>query len=416
MTDASGSSTSKLRLLVISSDTFPPTRVDVSVLFGEELAARGHRIDWILQSAGACTKAYITDWGGGRAWVGATDLGTKLLQRIRKHMRSLRHDFRLFSICRSGRYDIIQVKDKFIAGLFAILASRLFKVRFVYWLSWPFPEQYLTQARDGTAPYPWLYLIRGATFRFLLYRILMPMSDHVFVQSEQMRKDVAAEGIDLSKLTAVPMGIKLSAFNRAHIDDKNRHIPRDEPSILYLGILTKIRRLDFLIRVLAIVKEEVNSAKLYLVGGGDDPSDVKILEEEATRLGVLDDVIFAGQLPWSEALEFVQEAEVCVSPFYPIPILNSTSPTKLVEYMALGRPVVANDHPEQRLLIEESGAGLYVPWDEEAFAQAIIRLMQDTALASKMSKLGPPYVAKHREYGVIARLVEAEMLRIAGIH
>src|SRR6202000_624421 len=40
----------KFRLLVLSSDPFPPTRVDVSVLFGEELAGRGHQIDWILQS------------------------------------------------------------------------------------------------------------------------------------------------------------------------------------------------------------------------------------------------------------------------------------------------------------------------------------------------------------------------------
>jgi glycosyltransferase involved in cell wall biosynthesis len=386
----------------------------VSVLFGEELASRGHRIDWILQSAEACDKPYTAEWGGGRVWVGATDLGTSLFHRLRKHLRSLLNDLRLFGRCRSSEYDIIEVKDKFIAGLYAVLASRLFKVRFIYWLSWPFPEQYLTQARDGTARYPLLYLIRGSVFKFVLYRILMPSADHVFVQSAQMRKDVAAEGIPPSKLTAVPMGIKLSTFARNRSAATQTHIPRGERSILYLGILIKVRRIDFLVRVLALVRKEIPDAKLYLVGRGEDPSDEQMLTAEAERLGVLPAVVFTGQLPWVEALEYVQQAEVCVSPFYPIPILNSTSPTKLVEYMAMGRPVVANDHPEQRLLIAESGAGFCVPWDEEAFAEAIVDLMKNPERAREMGERGPPYVARHREYSIIAQSVERELQRIAG--
>lgn len=45
-----------MRLLIASSDTFSPTRVDVSIMFGEELAGRGHRIDWILPSAASCAR------------------------------------------------------------------------------------------------------------------------------------------------------------------------------------------------------------------------------------------------------------------------------------------------------------------------------------------------------------------------
>ena len=83
----------RLRLLVVSSDTYPPTRVDVAVLFGVEMAGRGHQIDLILQSEAACPHPYVTRWAGGRAWVGATDLGHSLLRRLRKH--ALRHRQRL---------------------------------------------------------------------------------------------------------------------------------------------------------------------------------------------------------------------------------------------------------------------------------------------------------------------------------
>ena len=96
-----------------------------------------------------------------------------------------------------------------------------------------------------------------------------------------------------------------------------------------------------------------------------------------SRLGLQSSVVFVGQLPQAQALKFVREADVCSSPFFPTPILRSASPTKLVEYMAMGKAVVANDHPEQKRVIEESGAGYCVPYEEQPFADAIVRLLKD---------------------------------------
>jgi glycosyltransferase involved in cell wall biosynthesis len=401
-----------LRMLVVASDTFPPTRVDVAVLFGEELASRGHRIDWILQSDAACDKSYVTDWGGGRAWVGATDTGASLFARLRKHALGIRNDLRVFARLRSGAYDLVEVKDKFISGVLAVIAARLARRRFVYWLSYPFPEEYLLRARDGTGRYPLLYLIRGTVFRWLLYGVLLRAADHVFVQSEQMRRDIAATGLPLAKMTAVPMGIKLDP------DLVAAHSPRaligaQEKCFLYLGTLAKVRQLDFLIRVLALVRRTVPGAMLYVVGRGDDPTDEQLLLDEARRLDVAKGLVLIGQLPRAQALRYVQEADVCVSPFYPTPVLNSTSPTKLVEYMAMGKAVVANDHPEQRLVIERSGAGLCVGWQEDEFAAAVVRLLEDPALAQQMGARGRRYVLEHRTYRSIADCVERELLRIA---
>jgi glycosyltransferase involved in cell wall biosynthesis len=402
---------SALWLLVVSSDTFPPARVDVAVLFGQELAARGHRIDWILQSEADCRRAHVVSWGGGHVWVGPTDLGPSLLHRVHRHLLGIGHDMKLFSLLRSGGYDLIGVKDKFVSGAFAAIAARVFRQRFVYWLSWPYPDEYLLRARDGTARYPFLYRIRGAVFKFLLNRVILPAADHVFVQSEQMRRDLAAEGVRLSKTTAVPMGIRIesAAVSEARQD---RVIPPGERCFLYLGTLTKVRRLDFLVRVLAAVRKELSDVKLYLVGRGDDPSDEQLLVAEAERLNVRSALVMVGHLRQEEAFRYVQDAGVCVSPFYPSPILRSTSPTKLVEYMALGKAVVANDHPEQRLVIEQSGGGYCVPWDEDAFARAIVRLLEAPELARSMGERGQRYVREHRSYQRIADLVELEFHRV----
>lgn len=398
-----------MRILIVSSDTFPPIRVDVSVLFGVELAGRGHEIDWILQSEAACDRPYVARWGGGQVCVGATDLGRSLFRRLRKHALGIGNDFRLVSRVRRTRYDAVEVKDKFLAGAIAAIACRVFHTRFIYWLSYPFPEHYLLRGKDGTARYPRLYILRGLAFKWLLYRWLLRAADHVFVQSEQMREDIAAQGIPSHKITAVPMGISVEMCAAVNTFESRRLLPEDVPCVLYLGTLNKVRRLDFLVRAFAKVRESVPTAQLYLVGRGEDPEDEAFLKHEVVRLNLESCVVFVGQLPQPEALQYVVEADVCASPFYPTPILRCASPTKLVEYMALGKAVVGNDHPEQKRLIEESGGGLCVAYDEQAFADAIVTLLQNPKTAQLMGERGRRYAIEHRSYAVIADAVERRM-------
>ncbi|HET9388625.1 MAG TPA: glycosyltransferase family 4 protein [Steroidobacteraceae bacterium] len=405
------------RLLVLASDTYPPQRVDVTILFGEELAGRGHRIDLILQSEAACERGYVAPWGGGQVWVAPADRGDSLLRRFRKHLSSIRYDAKLFGLLRSGRYDAIEVKDKFISALLAAIAARLYRKRFIYWLSYPFPEFYLMRARQSTARYPLLYRIRGEAFRFLLYRIVLPAADHVFVQSEKMRQDVAAQGIPLAKLTAVPMGIRIESLGIPAEAAGRSLIGANEPRVLYLGSLARERHIEFLLRTFARVLAQIPQAKLYLVGSAEDPKDEQYLVDEARRLGVLASVVFSGQLPQREAFRLVREADVCVSPLYPTPIYEVATPTKLVEYMAQGKAVVANTHPDQRMLIEESGCGYCVPYEEQPFAEAIVKLLGAPELAREMGERGRRYAVANRGYPAIADVVEREMLRIvAGVN
>jgi len=78
----------KLKFLFVSSDKFPPFRVDSTILFGKEMTGRGHSMDWILQSEEPCDKEYQTLWSGCNVWVGATDPGTSLFHRVRKNSSS----------------------------------------------------------------------------------------------------------------------------------------------------------------------------------------------------------------------------------------------------------------------------------------------------------------------------------------
>jgi glycosyltransferase involved in cell wall biosynthesis len=402
----------KLKFLFISADTFPPKRVDVAVLFGKEFVNRGHHIDWVLQAEEEGDEQCNTRWCNSEVWLGKTDNGTSRISRLKKHIYGIKNDLILFKLMRDREYHFIQVKDKFISAIFGIISAKLNKVKFIYWLSYPFPEASLYEYQAGMARYPFFYLLRGKFFAFLLYKMILPMSNHVFVQSEQMKTDVVSNNIDPEKITPVPMGMSLEDFKTIQADKTNSHAG---PVIAYLGTLARVRKIDFLVRVIKAVVNEFKDAKLFLVGDGEDSADREIIYREADRLGVRDNLEITGFLPWNEALQYVASSDVCVSPFYPTPILNSTSPTKIVEYMAMGRPVVANDHPEQRLIIDESGGGICVSYLEEAFANAIIELLSKKKEAEYMGIKGRNYVEKYREYEYIADLVEKKYYEICNL-
>ena len=355
------------------------------------------------------THAYITRWGGGVAYVGSTDLGFSRLARVRKHIRGLANEFRMLTIVRRRNYDILQVKDLFLTAIIGLIAARLGQARFVYWLSYPLPEESLLKSRDGSARYRLFYLVRGKFFQFLLYRVIMPQADHVFVQSEQMKRDVIDMGVAREKLTAVPMGISMNELPAVPKAGASNESP---PTVVYLGTLIKIRRMDFLIRSFSLVVEKMPEAHLLVIGAGDDPGDLEDLKILGRELGVSESIKFTGFLEIKKAWQMVANARVAVSPFYPTPILNSTSPTKLVEYLAIGKPVVANDHPEQRLVLEQSGGGLCVRYDEQEFANAILHLLRNPDLAERMGQAGRDYVMSHRDYTKIADRVEKKYREI----
>src|SRR5688572_15762369 len=405
MDDAVPRSDQKLDILFVTSDLFPPFRPAAKAVFAEGLAARGHRIDWLLQAAEPTGRSGEQPFKGGIAYVAPTNSGLTRFARLKRHLADALNDFRVFGLLKRHRYSLVQIKDKYFGALVAIAAAKLHGVPVFYWLAYPHGEASLYAANKGIARYRWLYRLRGAVQRFVLYRIIMPACTHVFVQSEQMRRDVAEEGIPLELMTAVPSSLNLRDIDAAAgagvVDDA----PTGPPTVVYLGTLLRERQLDFIVRAHALVVRTLPDAQLVFVGSGWMPDDEQLLRREADRLGIGGNVAITGWLPMREAWQHVLRAALCVSPYLPVPILRSTSPTKLIEYMALGKPVVANDHPEQADVLRASGAGIVCAWNEQEFAAAIVELLMDPQRCKKMGAAGRSYVAEHRTHWAMVELV-----------
>jgi len=395
--------------LYATREKYPTYRVDLTELFSAGLIKKGHAVDWHMQSAEASSFKTLQLNNRERLFLGGALKGKGVWVKLANRCLGLWHDIRLFRMARKGIYDFVQVRDNVFAGYVVALALKGRGTPFYYWMSFPFPEADLFRSADKEIDLSTLkrvfYRMRGRLLHWLLYRHVLPHADHIFVQSEQMAKQLEAKGISQIHMTPVPMGINLDQLDNAQLPQLSNTNWQTKTALVYMGTMVRVRRIEFLIQMLSLVRKTIPEAILVLVGGAPE-SDMQRLRDEARRLDLQDYVIFTGFVPMEEAWAYIKAAAVCLSPFRPSPILDVASPTKVIEYMALRRPVVANKNLDQAKVLSESGAGQAVEYSPEAFANEVIHILEDTDGLDGKLEAGYEYVRRHRSYAALSQQLE----------
>ena len=402
-----------LSLLFLTSDKYPPFRPAAKAIFTDEFKCRGHKVDWLIQAEAAGHKGGRKVTAAGTVYLAGNNGQISLSGRVRKYASEFLNNLRILYLPFVRQYDLVQVKDRYFSATLALIAAKLSRTPYFYWLAYPHAEAHALEAEQGFARYPRLYRVRAAYQSFLLYRVILKFADHAFVQSEQMRRDIAAKGIDESHMTAVPGSVTLG-----DIPYKSSALAQlsQAETILYVGTLIRERHLEFLIQAFARTYALRPSARLRIVGKGENPEDEQLLRDEISRLGLMSVVELVGQLPLEDVFPEIANSAVCVSPYYPSWILNSTSPTKLIEYMAMGKPVVGNDHPEQTQVLELSGAGFVTPWDAEQFGERCAELLANPERSAEMGRAGRLWVEQNRTNKHLADVVQTTYQRVLANH
>lgn len=400
-----------MRLLYLIADPFPTYRADVAVLFGKYLYGMGIKSDIVAQANS--TGVENADWPAGKVI-----LCPKKGAKFRDQFFWFFHDIQTLVNTKKGDYDAIMVRDKVFSAVVALLVASRLKIPFLYWMSFPMSETFIdiveTQGmRIGLSRYIYLFL-KGHIGKFLLYRFILPRSAHIFVQSEKMRLDVQQLGIKYDKMTPVPMGIDPERIVEGDIpnDDARRKLSTGIV-IAYLGTFDRMRKLDFLLDVLKELLQAQPDVKLLMIGDGPTPDCAEYLKEYAKRVGVAEQVIWTGWVTTDDAWRYMKYAHIAVSIFPRGYLLDSASPTKVVEYMALGIPTVANDQPDQAHVLNESGAGISVPMEVNEFVSALMKIMDNKELAASMSENGKKWVLAHRTYPKLAKIVKDSLFRFS---
>jgi len=117
----------------------------------------------------------------------------------------------------------------------------------------------------------------------------------------------------------------------------------------------------------------------------------------AVALGIGDYCTFTGRVPDQQMLEMLNTADVCVNPDVANEMNDKSTMNKIMEYMALGKPVVQFDLTEGRFSAQE--ASLYAEKNNELdLARKIVQLLDDPAARAKMGGFGRNRVENELEW------------------
>ena len=162
----------------------------------------------------------------------------------------------------------------------------------------------------------------------------------------------------------------------------------------YVGVMGKQEGIDLLLQAIAHVIKERTDVHFGLVGGGTSLEEMQALARE---LGVADYVTFTGRVPDAELLAVLNAADVCVNPDVANEMNDISTMNKIMEYMALGKPIVQFDLAEGRYSAQE--ASLYARKNDAFdFSQKIIQLIDDPERRRRMGEFGRRRVLEALEW------------------
>jgi glycosyltransferase involved in cell wall biosynthesis len=236
---------------------------------------------------------------------------------------------------------------------------------------------------------PEVYLSRFGVNGGFLHRALLWLeactyrtADLVLATNESYRRVAIERGrVAPERVVVVRSGPESARFGLEPGDPAHRRGRRH--LVAYLGVMGPQDGVDYLLRCARAVKDRGRTDIAYtLIGSGDSFPD---LVREAERLGLGDDLLFTGRIPDEEVAAILSAADVCVSPDPKNPLNDVSTMNKVIEYMALGKPVLAFDLAETRYSAGD-GALYAQPNVEADLADKLIRLLDDEGLRAEMGR------------------------------
>ncbi|WP_250658129.1 glycosyltransferase family 4 protein [Alkalimarinus coralli] len=164
----------------------------------------------------------------------------------------------------------------------------------------------------------------------------------------------------------------------------------------YVGVMGKQEGIDLLLESLAYIvhTRKRDDIHLGLIGGGTEIENLKRL---AVELRVDDYVTFTGRVPDSELLEMLNTADICVNPDIANEMNDKSTMNKIMEYMALGKPIVQFDLTEGRVSAQQ--ASLYANKNDPIdLANKIVQLLENDELRTTMGQYGQNRVKQELEW------------------
>ncbi|MBI4744685.1 MAG: glycosyltransferase [Actinobacteria bacterium] len=237
----------------------------------------------------------------------------------------------------------------------------------------------------------WSRPFRFGSIAFEIEELNLKLADLIVVVSNAMKKELIERGVFSDKILVNPNCVDLNRYN-PDIDGnsiREKYNLKNKIIVGFIGTFGKWHGAEILAEaVVRIIKDYAKKDKIHFLFIGDGltmPQVKKIIYEGIAQ----DYVTFTGLVPQTEGPFYLAGCDILVSPHVPNP--DGTpffgSPTKLFEYMAMGRGIAASNLEQIGEVLENEKTALLVgPGDVDQLMNVILRLVEDEELRERLGQ------------------------------
>jgi glycosyltransferase involved in cell wall biosynthesis len=280
---------------------------------------------------------------------------------------------------RAGDADVVIAETPpLFTALAAVFVARLRKARLILNVADLWPE---SAVQLGMLKNP--HAIRAAQ---AIERFAYRNADVIAGPTPGVCAGIEAAGEPASKVRLLPNAVDVDRFA------PNGDVPSERKRVVYCGTVGLAQGVRTFLEAARELDGERPDLEFLVVGDGAERGELEALAREWG----LGNVTFTGRVTHAEVPRVVGSAAVTVMLLRDVPLFRDALPTKILEYMAAGRPVVAAAAGQVAELVESVEAGIVCPpEDGGAVAEAIRRLAADDAEARRLGQNGRRYVEEN---------------------
>lgn len=283
---------------------------------------------------------------------------------------------------------VIATSPQLLVGLAGWWISRLKGVPFVLEIRDLWPES-LAAVGVGNANSR-LHRMIGNLAAFLYLR-----SNHVVVVTPAFRERLVEDwSVPAEKISIVQNGVETSLFSpwtsasefRASLNLESKFVAS------FIGTIGLAHGLETLIAAAAQLQEQAPEVLLLLVGEGAERDRI----QQQVREHGLSNVRFVSQQPRANIPAYIAASDVCLVLLKKSKVFETVIPTKMLEFMSCGRPVILGVGGQARDILLSAQAGVAIePGNSGELSDAIIKMKENPAMREVFGRNGREYIVQH---------------------
>jgi glycosyltransferase involved in cell wall biosynthesis len=278
-------------------------------------------------------------------------------------------------------YEVIHVHNLPDFLVFATFFPKILGAKIILDIHDILPECYATKFSKAQT---------GFTFKLLtlVEKASMGYSNHVIVSNHIWQKTLVSRSVKKNKSTVILNYPDDSIFHkrpRKRIDNKF--------IMIYPGTWIWHQGIDVAIRAFSIIRDQIPTSEFHIYGGGNDKG---ILERLTFDLGLQNKVFFKGSVPTTELAEIIANADLGIEPKRNYGFANEALSTKIMEFMAVGIPVIASDTKVHRYYFNDKVLKFFKAGDENNLAESILEMIRNDDLRKRLSSNALEFVEGYK--------------------